>query len=51
MCPDLPICLFFRCRVCPGVYVCVYSGSSWAQQDSILFSVPCCASRYEGINI
>lgn len=48
-------------RICPSVcffaavfvlvYMCVYSGSSWAQQDSILFSVPCCASRYEGINI
>lgn len=46
---NLPICLFFLCCVCPGL--CVYTGRSWTQQDSILFSVPCCVSRYEGINI
>lgn len=31
--------------------VCVYIGRSWSQQDSILFSVPYCVSRYERINI
>lgn len=35
------------------VVICirVYTGRSWTQQDSVLFSVPCGVSRYEGIHI
>lgn len=46
-----PICLFLSSLLCLSWCVCVYTGRSRARQDSILFSIPCCVSRYEGINI